>query len=99
MQGRDDRKGIPCVAAGERGDARVSVRCCLDQAVLLQPGECLADWRAAQPEPFGQLGVLELLAGLERPVEDRIAETGVGLVAEQRSRRRALLLRNWNVKY
>src|SRR5262249_52348811 len=85
--------------AGERGDARVSIRCCLDQAILLQPGECLADRRPAQPEPFGELGVLQLFTGLECPVQDRAAETGVRLVTEQRSCRRTSLLRNWHVKY
>jgi hypothetical protein len=99
LQGSDDREGVARVARRERRNPRVAVRLRLDEAVLLESCEGLPDRRAAEAEPLGELGVLELLARLERPVEDRVAKTCVRLVAEKRAGGTGTLAWDWNVKY
>ena len=99
VQRRDDLEGVLGIAAVERRHARVAVGRALDEAAVLQPRQGLADRRAADAQPRGQLGVAQLLAGLQRAVEDRVAQPRVGLVAQQHAGRDGLARRNWHVKY
>ena len=99
VQRRDDLEGVLGIAAIERRHARVAVGRALDEAAVLQAREGLADRGAADAQPRGQLGVAQLLAGLQRAVEDRVAQPRVGLVAQQHAGRDGLARGNRHVKY
>ena len=99
VQRRDDLEGVLGVAAVQRRHARVAVGRALDEAAVLQAREGLADRGAADAQPRGQLGVAQLLAGLQRAVEDRVAQPRVGLVAQEHAGRHGLARGNWHVKY
>ena len=71
---RDDREGVGCLGLREPRDARVPLRRRLDEPLLGEPVQRLAHGRAAETEPLAELRIMELLAGRERAVDDRIAE-------------------------
>ena len=54
-----------------------------DEARLRQPEQRLAHGRPTDAEPGGEIHVFELLAGRERAVDDRVAQTPVHVVAQQ----------------
>jgi hypothetical protein len=96
MQRGDDRECVPGIAGVELRDARVPVRRRLDESVLLEPSQRLADGCAAETEPLRDLRVLELLAGLERSVEDGVSQAecarrvrGLTAARENRPKRNA----------
>ena len=64
------------------GNDRAARRHAFDQAIPFQAMERFADWRAAHAEPAREKAFLELLAGLEREIDDSPPDLQIGLSRE-----------------
>jgi hypothetical protein len=95
--GRDVQRGLPRaqslqqlphlvdlaqVLAAVPRDDRAAVRGDLDEAVLLQPHECLTERGLAHPEPGGQLGLAEQVSRRQPGRHDLLPELQVHRVLQ-----------------
>lgn len=77
------RGGVADDPADGPGDAGVALRLGLDESFLAEPGQGLAHGCAGEPEPVGEVGVLERGSGGEVAAHDGLAQRLVGPVTQQ----------------
>jgi hypothetical protein len=63
----------------------------LDQVLVLEPLQRLADGSWADTESLGELALGEALAGCELSADDPLTQSLVGLVRERRAGRKGVL--------
>jgi hypothetical protein len=83
MHRGDDIARVPHRACVEGADRRRSAGKRHDEAARAQAQQGLAHRGAADPEPEGELAVLELLAGQEGAVDDGVPQAQVDVITEQ----------------
>ena len=83
VQRGGDALGGECRAGVERRDDGLLRAAGLHEPGRLEPGDRLADGRAADAEPLLELRVAQALAGGEFAAHDRVAQLGVGVVAQR----------------
>ncbi len=72
---------VPCLRGVERGHPGVPVRAELDQTLLGQPPQGLAQRGGADADAPGQRGLVEHRAGLQLAAEDHLPHPRVGQLA------------------
>ena len=85
VHGGDDIAGLSRRPHVERADDRRPAGTGDDEPALGEPEERLAHGGATHAEPRRELTVPQLLAGRERAVDDRVAETPIHVVPQQRA--------------
>jgi hypothetical protein len=77
-------RDVDVEAVGERepADARAAVRLMVDEALLDELADRLADRAAAGPERLGERGLAELLALRDAAIDDRLAQLAQDLLGD-----------------
>lgn len=99
VHGGGDRLRGPDGADVERAHEGVATGLRLHEPRLLQPRQRLTHRRTTDPEPLGQVTVVETLTGRERAVDDGVTDGPVGALAEERPGDETSVLRNWHAIY